>query len=42
MREIVETESLPTRQAMRPRHGRRVEIRNARRQDRSGYARRES
>lgn len=32
-------ENLPTRTAMRPRHGRRVEIRNARRQDRSAYSR---
>jgi hypothetical protein len=35
-------ESLPTRQAMRPKHGRRIEIRNARRNDRSAYTRRES
>lgn len=34
-------ENLPTRQAMRPRTGRRVEVRNGRRQDRSGYSRRE-
>lgn len=33
-------ENLPTRQAMRPRHGRRVEVREGRRQDRSAYARR--
>lgn len=37
----VDTENLPTRTAMRPRAGRRVEIRNGRRQDRSAYARRE-
>jgi hypothetical protein len=34
-------ETLPTRSPMRPRNGRRVEIRNARRQDRSAYSRRE-
>jgi hypothetical protein len=40
MRDNLDT--LPTRQAMRPRTGqRRVEIRNGRRQDRSAYARRE-
>lgn len=38
MREIT-LENLPTRQAMRPRTGRRVEIRQGRRQDRSAYAR---
>jgi len=35
----VDTEVLPTRAPMRPRNGRRVEIRNGRRQDRSAYAR---
>jgi hypothetical protein len=39
LREI-DTENLPTRAAMRPRHGRRVEVREGRRQDRSAYARR--
>ena len=39
MRETVATENLPTRAPMRPRTGRRVEIRNARRQDRSAYSR---
>lgn len=38
MREVT-LENLPTRQAMRPRTGRRVEIRNARRNDRSAYTR---
>lgn len=37
----VDTENLPTRAAMRPRHGvQRRNIRNARRQDQSAYARR--
>jgi len=40
MRETT-VENLPTRAPMRPRTGRRVEIRNQRRQDRSGYTRRE-
>jgi hypothetical protein len=34
-----DTENLPTRAAMRPRHGRRLEVRNGRRQDRSAYSR---
>lgn len=41
MRETT-VENLPTRAPMRPRHGRRVDIRNERRQDRSAYTRRVS
>lgn len=35
-------DTLPTRAPMRPRTGRRVEIRNARRNDRSAYTRRDA
>lgn len=38
MRDVT-LENQPTRAPMRPRSGRRVEIRNARRQDRSAYSR---